>query len=114
MPTGRSNSDLAGRALGMMRWLAPRDADGTPLSGEVHGIVDQTTAVKALAQLFAVVDEALREGLLPQDRGEHAMLMLMVVREHLLSIPDPPGDERLFRQDLQRLVDALDATESGS
>jgi hypothetical protein len=93
-----------------MRRLAPGDARGTPPAGEVHGIVDQTTAVKALAQLFAVVDEALQEGLLPQDRGEHAMLMLMLVREHLLSIPDPSGDERLFREDLQRLVDALAAT----
>jgi len=108
MPTGRSKSDLAGRALAMMRWLAPGDAMGRPLTGDIHGIVDQSTAAKALSQLFAVVDESVRDGLLPQDRGEHAVLMLMVVREHLISIPDPPGDERLFREDLQRLVEALE------
>jgi len=94
----------------MMQRLAPGDAVGAPLAGEIHGIVDQTTAVKAIAQLFAIVDEAVRAGVIPVDRGKNAMLMLMVVREHVLSIPDPRGDERLFRQDLQRIVDALDAS----
>jgi hypothetical protein len=103
-------TDPASRALAMMQVLAPGDAAGTPLAGENHGIVDQMSAVKALAQIFAVVDHALRAGSIPEDRGKHAMLMLMVLREHVLSIPDPPGDERLFRQDLQAVVDALSAS----
>ena len=107
-------TDSASRALSMMQVLAPGDAAGTPLAGEIHGIVDQTSAVKALAQVFAVVDQALQAGGIPEDRGKHAMLMLMVLREHVLSIPDPPGDERLFRQDLQAAVDALHASGGGS
>lgn len=95
----------------MMQVLAPGDAAGTPLAGEIHGIVDQTSAVKALAQVFAVVDQALQAGSIPADRGKHAMLMLMLLREHILSIPDPPGRELLFRRDLQDAVDALNASD---
>ena len=91
----------------MMQVLAPGDAAGTPLAGEIHGIVDQMSALKALAQVFAVVDEARQAGRIPEDRGKHAMLMLMVLREHILSIPDPRGAERLFRQDLHDAVDSL-------
>jgi hypothetical protein len=104
-------TDSAGRALAMMQFLAPGDAAGTPLTGDIHGIVDQTSAVKALAQVFAVVDHALQAGSIPADRGKHAMLMLMLLREHVLSIPDPPGDELRFRRDLQDAVDALDTSD---
>jgi hypothetical protein len=33
--------------------------------------------------------------------------MLVVAREGICPIPDPPGDEALFRADLQEAVDAL-------
>jgi hypothetical protein len=100
-------TDPASRAHGMMQVLASGDATGAPLSGEIHGIVDQTSALKALAHVFAVVDEAMLAGRITEARGKNAMLMLMAVREHVLSIPEPSGDERLFLQDLQSAVDAL-------
>lgn len=58
-------------------------------------------------QVFAVVDERLQEGSFRQDRGLHAMSMLMVIREYIESLPDPEGDERLLRDDLVTLTDAL-------
>lgn len=79
------------------------------MEGAVHGIVRRDDALKALAQIFAVVDSALQGGWVDFDRAKHAMRMLMVAREYICPIPDPEGDEALFRADLQQTVDELRA-----
>jgi hypothetical protein len=99
--------DIGDRALTMMQAIAPVDVGGVPLKGPERGIVWSDDALKALAQVFAVVDEALQGGRIDFDRGKHAMRMLMVVREYVCPIPDPTGDEALFRADLQQTVDEL-------
>jgi hypothetical protein len=100
-------TDSGDRALGMMQLLAPMDSGGLPHEGPDRGIVERTDALKALAQVFAVVDSALQDRRIDPDAGKHAMRMLVVVRERICPIPDPPGDEALFRADLQEAVDAL-------
>lgn len=98
---------LGRRALGMMQVLAGAYANGESPEGTARGIVDRRTAIDALMQLFAVIDEPLQDGRIPENRGLHGMSMLMLVREYVLALPEPPGDEPLLRQDLQELVDAL-------
>ncbi len=101
--------DIGDRALTMMQALAPIDVGGIVHEGSEHGIVQREDALKALAGVFGVVDEALQSGRIDPDRGRHAMLMLMIAREYICPIPDPRGDEALFRNDLQQTVDALRA-----
>ncbi len=99
--------DIGDRALTMMQALAPIDIGGLPLEGAEHDIVRRDDALKALAGVFAVVDSALQVGEIDTDRGKHAMLMLMILREYICPIPDPEGDEALFRADLQQTVNGL-------
>jgi hypothetical protein len=103
----QGHRDIGDRALTMMQAVAPVDMGGIPLKGPERGIVRSDDALKALAQVFAVVDEALQGGLIDFDRSKHAIRMLMVAREYVCPIPDPTGDEALFRNDLQQTVDEL-------
>lgn len=100
-------SDIPTRALGMMQHLAGAFANGEHPTGPERGIVDRDAALDAVMQLFAAIDEPLQAGTLDLNRGLHAMSMLMMVREYIAPLPDPPGDEALFHQDLTKLVGAL-------
>jgi hypothetical protein len=96
------------RAVGMLQALA--GAYGNDLdhpTGTERGIVDQRAALDAVMQLFAAIDGPLQAGTLDVELGLHAMAMLMVVREHILPLPAPPGAEALLASDLRELVDAL-------
>jgi hypothetical protein len=103
------HNDIGGRAVGMMQTLAPGDVLGMPKVGADHGLVKPEDGLMALAQVFAVVDNALQSGRLTINEGKHAMQMLMVARERICPIPDPVGDEALFQADLHEAVEALRA-----
>jgi hypothetical protein len=105
--------DLGMRALGMMQALMAGFAEGESLSGPERGIVDQRTAADAILLAAATVDEWLQEGLLPPGKSTYVMTMLMVVREHILSLPEPPGDEALLRADLSETVEMIRQVRQG-
>jgi hypothetical protein len=101
-------ADLPMRALGMMQMLASAYAAGETPWGPNRGIVDRATAVDAIMDLFAALDEPLQTGEpMPQDRLLHSMSMLMLVREYVLPLPSPEGEEELLRADLTDVRDAL-------
>jgi len=76
--------------------------------GPERGIVGRDTAADAIMDLFAIIDESLQTGVTPgQTRLLHAMADLMVIREAIVALPSPEGDEELLRSDLERIRDAL-------
>ncbi len=101
----------------MMQMLASEYTQGVLPEGPARGIIDRRTAMDAVMRLFAVIDQPLQEGLISEAHGLHGMSMLMVVREYVASLPDPPGEEQLLRSDLEQLkqgiAEGLDATDLG-
>ena len=57
--------------------------------------------------VFAATDDALQSGLIEPDRGLYIMQMLLLVREYIAPVPDPPGNEALLRVDLAALAEAV-------
>src|SRR4051794_19507019 len=92
------------RGLGMMQALASAYAHGGHPSGPQRGIVDKAAALDAVMQVFAVIDEPLQAGEADQGRSLHAMSMLMLIREYIEPLPNPPGDEQLLAGDLRDLA----------
>ena len=99
---------IAARALNMMQALAEAYADGAVPDGPQRGLVGRRSAMDAVMQLFALIDEEIEAERMPEESILHAMAMLMVIREYVLPLPDPPGDEELLREDLTTLVQMLD------
>ena len=100
--------EISVRALGMMQALAEAYADGGVPDGPQRGIVGRRTAMDAVMQLFAVIDEEIEAERMPEESALHAMAMLMLLREYVLPLPDPPGDEQLLSEDLSTLAQMLD------
>jgi hypothetical protein len=100
--------EISVRAFGMMQALAEAYADGAVPDGPQRGIVGRRSAMDAVMQLFAVIDEEVEAERIPEESALHAMAMLMLVREYVLPLPDPPGDEQVLRDDLAALTQMLD------
>ena len=92
----------------MMQALAEAYADGGVPDGPQRGIVGRRNAMDAVMQLFALIDEEIEAERMPEESILHAMAMLMLLREYVLPLPDPPGDEELLREDLTTLTQMLD------
>jgi hypothetical protein len=100
--------EISARALGLMEALAGAYADGKVPQGPDRGIVGRRTAMDAVMQVFAVVHEQLEAEEIPEDIGLHVISMLMLLREYVLSLPDPPDDGEVLSDDLASLVRMLD------
>lgn len=100
--------EISVRALEMMQALAAAYAEGEVPEGSEREIVGRRTAMDAVMQLVAVLDDALEEEGIPEEMGLHCMSMLMLIREHILSLPDPADGDELLREDLASLTQLLD------
>ena len=105
--------EISMRAVELMRALAAAYAEGDVPEGPNRGIVGRRTAMDAVMQLVAVLDEECEAERVPEEVGLQGMAMLMLIREHLLSLPDPPGDEGLLTGDLASLSALLDEAWAG-
>jgi hypothetical protein len=101
--------EIAARALNMMQALAEAYGDGGIPEGPQRGIVGRRTAMDAVMQLYALLEDELEEGRLSEEGALHGMAMLMLLREYVLPLPDPPGDEDLLAEDIRTLAGMLDA-----
>jgi hypothetical protein len=101
-------TEISERALELMQALAAAYAEGDVPEGPSRGIVGRRTAMDAVMQIYAILEEQLVGEQIPDDVGLHAMAMLMLIREYVLALPDPPGDEALLRSDLTELTRMLD------
>ena len=101
-------AEISERALELMQALAAAYADGDVPEGPSRGIVGRRTAMDAVMQIYAVLDELLDAERVEDEVGLHAMAMLMLIHEYVLPLPDPPGDEALLRSDLTDLTRMLD------
>lgn len=99
---------ISNRALEMMQSLAGAYAQGDVPEGPNRGIVGRRTAMDAVMQLYAVLEEQLQDEHMSDDVGLHGMCMLLLLREYVLSLPDPPDDGAALREDLQSLTQMLD------
>jgi hypothetical protein len=87
------------RALKRMEALAAASAQGDTPWGPDRDLVSRETAADAVMDVFATLD-ALRQGVeLPPDRIEHTLGMLMLIREYVVPLPSPSGEEDLLLQD---------------
>ena len=100
--------EISVRALEMMQALAAAYAEGEVPEGPDRGIVSRRAAMDAVMQLVAVLDDALEGEDIPQEMGLHCMSMLMLIREHILSLPDPADGEEVLREDLANLTQLVD------
>jgi hypothetical protein len=100
--------EIAERALELMQALAAAYADGNVPEGPSRGIVGRRTAMDAVMQIYAVLEEQLVDESVPDDVGLHGMAMLMLIREYVLPLPDPPGEEARLKSDLSDLTRMLD------
>ncbi len=93
------------RALTRMAALAAAYGQGDTPWGPDRDLVSRETAADAVMDVFATLD-ALRQGVeLPPNRIEHTLAMLMLVREYIVPLPSPSGDEDLLLQgDLEQLA----------
>jgi hypothetical protein len=93
------------RALRRMEALASAYAEGDTPWGPDRDLVSRETAVDAVMDVFATLD-ALRHGAgLPPNRIEHTLAMLMLIREYIVPLPSPSGEEDLLLQsDLEQLA----------
>lgn len=102
------SSETGIRALGMLQALARNFAQGDQVPvGPERGIVSKQVALDAVMHVFAATDDALQSDVIEQGRGLYVMEMLMLLREYIEPLPDPPGDEALLREDLNYLSDAV-------
>jgi hypothetical protein len=87
------------RARKRMEALAAASAQGVPPWGPDRDLVTRETAADAVMDIFATLD-ALRQGVeLPPNRIEHTLGMLMLIREYVVPLPSPSGEEDLLLQD---------------
>ena len=100
--------EISERALELMQALAAAYADGDVPEGPSRGIVGRRTAMDAVMQIYAILEEQLVAEQVSDEVGLHGMAMLMLIREYVLSLPDPRGDEALLRSDLADLTRMLD------
>ena len=101
-------AEISERALELMQALAEAYADGDVPEGPSRGIVGRRTAMDAVMQVYAILEEQLADERVPDEVGLHGMAMLMLIREYVFPLPDPPGDEALLRSDLADLTRMLD------
>lgn len=99
---------ISNRALEMMQALAAAYAEGDVPEGPSRGIVGRRTAMDAVMQLYAVLEEQLEDERVSDEVGLHAICMLLLLREYVFSLPDPPDDGAVLRDDLQSLTQMLD------
>lgn len=101
-------AEISERALELMQALAAAYADGDVPEGPSRGIVGRRTAMDAVMQLYAIFEEQLVDERISEDVGLHGVAMLMLIREYVLALPDPPDDAALLRSDLADLTRMLD------
>ena len=99
--------DLNERALSMMQVLAGAYAQGETPWGPDRGLVVRETAADAVLDVFATLDALRTDSPLSPNRVEHTIAMLMLIREYIVPLSSPAGDEDLLRQDLEQLVASL-------
>lgn len=96
------------RAHLMMQVLAAEAASEEELEqGPDRNIVTRHAAIEAILQIFAVVDQWMEAGILPEEKGLHVMLMLMGLREFVSPLPVPGNDDRRLSDDLRTLEELL-------
>ena len=99
---------ISERALELMQALAAAYADGDVPEGPSRGIVGRRTAMDAVMQIYAILEEQLVDENVPDEVGLHGMAMLMLIREYVLALPDPPGEGSVLKNDLADLTKMLD------
>jgi len=103
--------DADERLYGMMQHLMAAYArQQVPEKPSPRGVVELQDALDAVIQLAAVIDEAIQDGRLPAERGQHAAAMLMIVREFIQPLPrglDADGVTDNLTTDLGAMVMAL-------
>ena len=102
------SAEISERALDLMQALAAAYADGDVPEGPNRGIVGRRTAMDAVMQMYAILEEQLVEEQISEEVGLHGVAMLMLIREYVLSLPDPPGEEARLASDLRELTRMLD------
>ncbi len=100
--------EIGERALELMQALAAAYADGDVPEGPNRGIVGRRTAMDAVMQIYAILEEQLVDERVSDEVGLHGMAMLMLLREYVLSLPDPSGDGARLKSDLSDLTRMLD------
>lgn len=111
------NGALHRRLYWMLRHLLTvRATGGTPTEVEPRGIVQEKDALNAVLILGAEIDAAEDRGDLDHNQAAWMAALLMVIREHIHSLP--PGlseDEQidLLTPDLVAMVGLMDAVSSG-
>lgn len=105
--------EIGVRAVEMMEALASAYADGEVPEGPSRGIVGRRTAMDALMQIYAILEEQLDSEAMEDDVGLHAMSMLLLLREYIFAVPDPPGGEAQMTSDLRDLTRMLDEAWGG-
>ena len=99
---------ISERALELMQAMAAAYAAGDVPEGPNRGIVGRRTAMDAVMQIYAVLEEQLVDERVSDEVGLHGMAMLMLIREYVLPLPDPPDDGALLSNDLKDLTRMLD------
>ena len=92
----------------MMQALAEMYADGTVPEGPQRNVVSRRTAMDAVMQIFAIIDEEVEAHRMPEDSALDAVTMLMLVREYVFPLPDVGEEEAVLRDDMQTLTQMLD------
>jgi len=100
-------AELNERALSMMQVLAGAYAQGETPWGPDRELVARETAADAVLDVFSTLDALRTDSPLPPNRIEHTIAMLMLIREYIVPLSSPAGDEDLLRQDLEQLVASL-------
>ena len=104
---------IAERALELMQALAAAYAEGDVPEGPNRGIVGRRTAMDAVMQLYAILEEQLVSEQISDEVGLHGVTMLMLLREYVLALPDPPGAKTDLSTDLADLTRMLDEAWGG-
>ena len=92
-------ADADQRLYGMMQHLmAVYAQQQAPEKPGPRGVVELQDALDAVIQLAAVIDEEIKAGRIPADRGRHAAAMLMLLREYIQPLPARAGRGRGHRQ----------------
>lgn len=98
------------KQTGMMQALLGcyAQSDEIPGPDEPRGLVDQQDALDAVIQLAASIDELTQSGTILADRGMWMASLLMLIREHVKSLPTGEVDgEDLVNDDLQSILEPL-------
>ena len=101
-------AEISERALELMQALAVAYADGDVPEGKSRGIVGRRTAMDAVMQIYAILEEQLVAERISDEVGLHGVAMLMLIREYVLALPEPPDDAGRLSSDLSDLTRMLD------